>query len=690
MAPPEDEPPAERTLLIPGGGGTPPEPPAHPEPSSAAVSPQEPPVEWATPIEPVVEEPPPTAAAAATVFMPSLPPAGGKPSETGGTDPPSASPVWSDVLPEPAVYIAPQAAAPVAEAAANGEGRIAPGVVLNHIYEVRRFIARGGMGEVYEGINVNTDERVAIKVILPHLAMDHAVQAMFRKEARTLTRLSHPGLVQYRVLAQEPALGVLYIVTDFIDGGQLSEYIGQIHPGADELESLLRRLAAGLAAAHELGAIHRDISPDNVLLPEGRLDHAKIIDFGIAKDLDASSKTIVGDGFAGKLGFVAPEQFGDFDREIGPWTDVYSLALVLLTVAEGKPVDMGATLVDAIDKRRKGPDLSAVPDRLRPVFEGMLAPNPQNRFRYMKDVLEALDRTSGKGAALTPPTPADLEGQTAPPAKPKARSPMPLIAAAVGSVVVLALIGVGVAMMGHKAPPAGPAAVAGAGAGASAPAPGGQAEKVRQAVEAALPQVACTWLDIDDANDGANGVSLRLSGVAGSPVDAQQAIQKAAAATGAKIDLVDTANVFPVGQATCAPLDTFRAFRAPASDQGRLISSPQSNWELMAKNPPCTGANAKAVVDIKTGPPSQDFTCWASTARAGCSSCSATAPRSTSSGPTSRTSSPTRAAGIIPPPRARTRRGWSARRWSPARPPSTSTCPTPCRATPPSRSTPPG
>ncbi len=478
-------------------------------------------------------------------------------------------------------------------------GRIAPGVVLNHIYEVRRFIAAGGMGEVYEGVNVQTEEKVAIKVILSHLAMDPAVQAMFRKEARTLTRLSHPGLVQYRVLAQEPQLGVLYIVTDLIDGGQLSDYIGQIHPGATELEQLLRRLAAGLDAAHELGAIHRDMSPDNVLLPQGKLDQAKIIDFGIAKDLDASSKTIVGDGFAGKLGFVAPEQFGDFDREIGPWTDVYSLALVLLAVAAGKPVDMGATLVDAIDKRRKGPDLTPVPDRLRPVFEGMLRANPQERFRSMRAVLDALDGTGGAPVTAAPAAVDDVAV-----AKPAARPKPPLLIGGIAAALLVVLVGG--ALLFFAGRKHGPQTVA-AGAPAAAGAAGtGDAEKVRAAVEAALPSAQCTWIDIDDVNAGAGGVSLRLSGVAGSPVEAQQVIQKAAQATGAKVGLIDTANVFPVGQATCAPLDTFRQFRVANSQMGRLITSQQSNWELMDKNPPCNGPNAKAVVGLKTG--DQNFT----------------------------------------------------------------------------------
>ena len=119
------------------------------------------------------------------------------------------------------------------------------------------------------------------------------------------------------------------------------------------------------------------MSPDNVILENDDIHEAKIIDFGIAKDLDASSATIVGDGFAGKLNYVAPEQLGDFGREIGPWTDVYSLGLVILAVAQGKNVDMSGSLVDAIDKRRKGPDLSRDPGRAAAAARGDAAARSQ-------------------------------------------------------------------------------------------------------------------------------------------------------------------------------------------------------------------------------------------------------------------------------------------------------------------------
>ena len=294
----------------------------------------------------------------------------------------------------------------------EGARNIKGGDVLNHIFEVKRFIGRGGMGEVFEGCNVNTDERVAIKVMLPAMAADEKVVGLFRKEARTLTKLQHEALVSYRVLAQEPQLGVLYIVTEFIEGVELGEMLGKVERTPEELAGLLKRLASGLGYAHRLGAIHRDMSPDNVLLPGGDVHQAKIIDFGIAKDLDASSATIVGDGFAGKLNYVAPEQLGDYGREVGPWTDVYSLALVILAVAQGKNVNMSGSLVDAIDKRRKGPDLSPVPGNLRGLLEAMLAPDPKDRLRSMDDVLARL----GGGATIPPPPP--------PPAPPTSR-PLP-------------------------------------------------------------------------------------------------------------------------------------------------------------------------------------------------------------------------------------------------------------------------
>jgi serine/threonine-protein kinase len=271
------------------------------------------------------------------------------------------------------------------------DAALAAGDMLNGIYKVERFIARGGMGEVFEGVNVETDERVAIKAIRSHLASDPRIVALFRKEARVLTHIAHPAIVQYRVFARDPQLDLHYIVTDFINGEPITRYLDRERPSLSDVVVLARRLASGLEAAHDHGAIHRDMSPDNILLPDGRIDRAKIIDFGIAKSLDLSAETVVGEGFAGKLGYVAPEQFGDFGRQIGPWTDVYSTALVLLAFARGKAPAMGTTLSDAVERRRAPVDLSDLPVPIAPLIERMLVPEPTGRIRSMREVLVALD-----------------------------------------------------------------------------------------------------------------------------------------------------------------------------------------------------------------------------------------------------------------------------------------------------------
>ena len=452
------------------------------------------------------------------------------------------------------------------------------GDVLNHMFAVRRFIARGGMGEVFEGANLVTDERVAIKVMLPALADDPNVVTLFRREAQTLTRLHHEAVVQYRVLAQEPALGILYIVTEYIDGISLSAALGKLRPDAAELTALLRRLASGLAAAHRLGAIHRDVSPDNVLLGGGELARAKLIDFGIAKDLDPGTATIVGDGFAGKLGYVAPEQLGDFGRNLGPWTDVYSLGLVVLALARGQDLGLGGTLVDAVDKRRAGLDLAAAPPSLRGVLARMVAPDPADRYRSMEEVLAALD-ASGAPAAPRAPLPRWW--------------PMAAGAAVLAVLAVLAFWFTRPATQQETA---------------TAPAASGDVvERTRGAVEAALPSVGCTWLSIVDVRPGAGGARVALTGVAGSPADAQREIERTLRAQQLPVGDLDFSEVSPITRPGCAALDAYRQVRAPA---GNRLSVPQRRFEMRQQPAGSAYAGqmaANAVIEIAIADPSLDF-----------------------------------------------------------------------------------
>lgn len=459
--------------------------------------------------------------------------------------------------------------APIAGSARTRSG-IDVGDVLNGIYEVTRFIARGGMGEVFEGKNTNGDERVAIKVILPALAQDPAVLEMFRKEAAVLTRLSHPALVQYRVQTREPTLGVYYIVTDYIEGTSAEAVLGKITPTADELIGLIRRLAEGLRAAHEFGAIHRDISPDNILLEAGRLDRARIIDFGIAKDADPGSKTVIGTGFAGKLTYVAPEQLGDFGRNVGPWTDIYSLALVILALAQGKAADIGGSFVDAIEKRRSGVDVSGVPEPLRPLIAHMLRPDPLQRPQSMDAVLEELAQLGKAAKASTKSTKARASpagaGFPSGNKKPLPKGAMIGGGAAVGVALLGALGWIAFSGGGEQpvAPPAASPTIAASTIG------------VQTAVAAAVRTVPCSWLAVSTAAASPGGATLTGSGVAGNPTEAETAIFKAARASGA-VSSSDFSQVAAIDRSFCPTLDNLRPIRA--EDEGRLSVS-QPRYEL--------------------------------------------------------------------------------------------------------------
>jgi len=445
------------------------------------------------------------------------------------------------------------------------------GDCLNHIYEVKRFIARGGMGEVFEGVNVTSDERVAIKVMLPALAADPNVIAMFRREARAMTRLQHEALVQYRVLAQEPRSGVLYIVTEYIDGVPLCDVLGTLKPSPDQLRKLLRRLASGLRAAHQLGVLHRDISPDNVLLEGGDIERAKIVDFGIAKDLNPGSATIVGEGFAGKLGYVAPEQLGDFNRELGPWTDVYSLGLVMAAATVGRDLKMGGTLVDAVDRRRAGPDLADVPEELKPILAAMLRPNPTDRLRSMDDVLAMLDPVSSPAPS---PAPTGPEANVAP-----ARSRLVPLIGGGAVLLVLLLAGLWFAIRPSETPvtSATPSSRDSVQSVPNQPPPGDPLQRARATINSIIPSVACSWLNVVSVTGDSRQLAVVMAGVAGDPSEAQSEVMSALRGAGFTNANADFSAIAPIEPGGCAAINAYRQFRN--TDATRLTTA-QRLWTM--------------------------------------------------------------------------------------------------------------
>ena len=291
------------------------------------------------------------------------------------------------------------------DAAAPDDFGVSEGTVLSHTYVVEKLLARGGMGAVYRARHVKLGTEHAIKIMLPELAQDSRVIDLFTREAAVLRNVRSEAVVGYDgVVCDED--GRLYLIMEFADGPSLKSRLkdGPLTP--DEVLVLRDRLAMGLGAAHEKGVIHRDMSPDNVILPGGRLEDAKIIDFGIAKLEDPEVQTVLGSDFAGKYSYASPEQLGMHGGHVDGRSDIYSTGLVLAAAAIGEPLPMGRSHIDVIEARRSVPDLSAVPESLREEIAWMLQPDPDDRPSSMTELVPHLAipttiRTAPQAAAPT-------------------------------------------------------------------------------------------------------------------------------------------------------------------------------------------------------------------------------------------------------------------------------------------------
>ncbi len=278
------------------------------------------------------------------------------------------------------------------------DATIPPGSLLGHTYRIESMLARGGMGEIYRARHAELDTEHAIKIILPELANTQRIIDLFRREAAVLRTIRHDAVVAYDGVFRDEN-GRVYLVMEFVDGPSLSKLMRQGPLAADEVRQLRDRLADGLAVAHDKGVIHRDISPDNVILPGGELAQAKIIDFGISKLADPEGKTIIGGDFAGKFAYVSPEQLGLFGGQVDGRSDIYSLGLVLAAAAQGEPLDMGQSPITVIEARRSVPDLSRVPEAVRADLTAMLQPDPADRPASMRALVGGRGERDARGVA---------------------------------------------------------------------------------------------------------------------------------------------------------------------------------------------------------------------------------------------------------------------------------------------------
>jgi hypothetical protein len=316
---------------------------------------------------------------------------------------------------------------------------LTPGTIIQHSYEITRAMGEGGMGATFAGRNLATGHAVAIKVISAAFASNKRAIELFKREANLLRTIQHESVVRYETTLQD-AQGRLFLVMELLNGQPLSYYINKgASLSSEDVLKLGRRLAGGLDAIAAVGTVHRDIAPDNIFVPDDDIQAAKLIDFGLASNTVGTEKSILGDDFAGKFSYCAPEQLGVFDAPVSPKTDAYALGLVLLKIA-GLPVPGEGKGPGAGGARRA--DLVVPGDKISPALQTLLSAllrvDPAQRPSPITPLFETALRDSGTApAARSEKTEAAISG-----AARKQGLNKGLIAGIAAAVVAVAVAGV--------------------------------------------------------------------------------------------------------------------------------------------------------------------------------------------------------------------------------------------------------
>jgi serine/threonine protein kinase len=291
--------------------------------------------------------------------------------------------------------------------------RATAGRILGGRYRLDRELARGGMATVWIAEDPLLSRRVAVKLLLPELAVDDALRVRFRNEAIAAAKLTHPGIVATYDTGDDD--GTAYIVMELVEGKTLRRLLDErgrlpVHEAVD----ISSQVADALEHAHRQGLVHRDIKPANVLVQaEGR---AKVTDFGIAKAAGGDDLTRTGT-VVGTARYLAPEQVNG--HAVDGRADVYALGLILYEMLAGRaPFGGDSDMATAVARLTNAPEpiRAARPEVSRPledVLARSLARDPEYRYQSAQAFKDA----------LAPGIDPDATGPLAPPVPPRRSSP---------------------------------------------------------------------------------------------------------------------------------------------------------------------------------------------------------------------------------------------------------------------------
>jgi serine/threonine protein kinase len=282
---------------------------------------------------------------------------------------------------------------------------LSPGTVVGD-YRLDALVGHGGMGAVFGATQLTLHRRVAIKIVLPDRMFDLDLRERFIREARVAAAIEHPNVVPiYDVGAVDD---VLFIVMRFVEGTSLAETLRKDGPlDPERAVRIFGQVAQALDAAHDLGVVHRDVKPNNILITRhGGVEYAYLADFGLARFIAQTGLTRTGEAL-GTLPYMSPEQL--MGQAVDARTDVYALGVVLHEMLTGQvafPRDDAAAIMYAhlhVDP----PELSSTNLSLGEAWNGIipraLAKDPTQRFATAGALAEAARAALASGFVVESP-----------------------------------------------------------------------------------------------------------------------------------------------------------------------------------------------------------------------------------------------------------------------------------------------
>ena len=290
-------------------------------------------------------------------------------------------------------------------------------------YQIISQLGVGGMGEVYLADDTSLRRKVALKVLPADVSSNLDRMRRFNQEATAAASLNHPNIAHVYEIGEDNGLN--FIAMELVDGSTLRDKIHKEQVGLSKLLRHLQHVAEGLAKAHDSGIVHRDLKPENIMIT---LDgHAKILDFGLAKLVEAPTQ--IGPGLTaqdaptimqhstpglilGTSGYMSPEQAQGRTTEIDRRSDIFSFGCILFEAVTRQKAFAGKDVIDSLNKiiREPAPSISSynpnAPADLRRIVRRCLAKDPDERYQSIKDVaieLKDIRRQLDESSAVAKP-----------------------------------------------------------------------------------------------------------------------------------------------------------------------------------------------------------------------------------------------------------------------------------------------